>query len=81
MEIVEHGRRVAGVGEQVKMQDNEAHRGQLALSDADGFWTPTGLPDHRRSPGIVLLILWLFERVIFSVGTADSSGREYPDFS
>ena len=23
------------------MQENEPHRGQLALSDADGFWTPT----------------------------------------
>ena len=43
MEIVEHGRRVAGVREQVKMQENEPHRGQLALSEADGFWTPTGL--------------------------------------
>ena len=41
MEIVEHGVRVAGVGKQVNMQENEAHRGQLARSDADGFWTLT----------------------------------------
>jgi len=30
---------VAGVGKQVRMQENEPQRGQLALSDADRFWT------------------------------------------
>jgi len=28
-------------GGQVKTEENEPHRGQLALSDADGFWPPT----------------------------------------